>query len=335
MFAWCYANRTRPATAGAVPGGFYVDTDYFVATSALDPPTPFVDQGWWGSDHQCGRDHCCIRTTSKTIGTVIFPHNQTFGNGTSGGNNAAAVLLPDRDTLVQFQPLYRCSPGSPILSLGFFLKEPWANLSITGDGALGAHGGSHLSSIGGTIRRGELDPDAAPIRHALKLMLWAKEYYWAGTADTPCYRWPATNCDGPASARADPADPNFYNGSNPDLKPGALLAVPPSRGPGVSGTLRTAIGRKLLAALTDYGGYLDDNTAGDAGAFNVEEGVEAEVAMAYGGMRLHVSRAGDQPLYHDLLAIYKELHIVNNNRAGNVGGGGGRRRQPMAPPICP
>ena len=57
--------------------------------------------------------------------------------------------------------------------------------------------------------------------------------------------------------------------------------------------------------------------------------------MAYGGMRLHVSRAGDQPLYHDLLAIYKELHIVNNNRAGNVGGGGGRRRQPMAPPICP
>ena len=32
-------------------------------------------------------------------------------------NNAAAILLPDNESLIETQPLYRCSPGSPILSL--------------------------------------------------------------------------------------------------------------------------------------------------------------------------------------------------------------------------
>ena len=52
----------------------------------------------------------------------------------------------------------------------------WANVSILSaeNSSWGAHGGSHLSSIGGTIRRGELLPGAPPIRHALKLMLWAR-----------------------------------------------------------------------------------------------------------------------------------------------------------------
>ena len=76
----------------------------FAATSASDPATPFVDQGWWGSDAQCGRDHCCRKTASKLVGTLPFPYNWTI-NMTS--NNAAAVLMPDRETLVQFQPLVR------------------------------------------------------------------------------------------------------------------------------------------------------------------------------------------------------------------------------------
>ena len=100
-------------------------------------------------------------------------------------------------------------------------------------------------------------------RHALKLMLWAARYYFPGNASIPCWRWPATNCDGFWNASRDPSNTNYYNGSNPDLKPGALLAVPPQAAAKVSVALKTTVARKLLAALTDYGGYLDDNTASD------------------------------------------------------------------------
>ena len=133
--------------------------------------------------------------------------------------------MPDNRTLVQMQPLYRVAPGAPILALyhqGGPDPFPWTVgvtllysllsyisfylcLDVLGGGALGAHGGSGLSSVGGTIRLGELLPDAPPITHALKLEFYAHEYYHYGTADS-CYSWPATGCDGYAAT--------VYNGSN-------------------------------------------------------------------------------------------------------------------------
>jgi hypothetical protein len=85
-------------------------------------------------------------------------------------------------------------------------------------------------------------------------MLWAQQYYWPGNATSPCFRWPALTCDGNPH---DPNGGNFYNGTNPRLKPGALLAVPPSLSQALAPSLRTEVARKILAALTDYGGYLD------------------------------------------------------------------------------
>ena len=114
-YAWCYANTSEPT--GKNPAQFYVDQDYMIAASESDPTTPFIDQGWWGSDAQCGRNHCCIKGQQK--GTLPFPFNWTI-NMTS--NNAAALLLPDRTTLVQFQPLVRCTAGSPVLGLHFFFN---------------------------------------------------------------------------------------------------------------------------------------------------------------------------------------------------------------------
>ena len=189
-YPWCFSNLTQ----GPGPQVFYVDIDYFVATSASDPETLFVDQGWWGVDPECGRNHCCRRSKSPLVGRLPFPYSWTV-NMTS--NNAAAVLLPDGVTLVQFQPLVRCTPGSPLFALPWGFSDPRVgNVSILGDGEWGAHGGSHLSSIGGTIRLGELLPEAPPIPHAIKLMLWAAQYYWPGSLSSPCYRWPAVTCDG-------------------------------------------------------------------------------------------------------------------------------------------
>jgi hypothetical protein len=50
---------------------------------------------------------------------IPFPQNATFT--AFGENNAFAVLLPDKTTLVQSQPLYRCKPDTPILALRQYL----------------------------------------------------------------------------------------------------------------------------------------------------------------------------------------------------------------------
>ena len=92
-------------------------------------------------------------------------------------NNALSVLLPDNVTVVQTQPAYRCTEGGPLLSKAMHADGSGgcpqgypANVSILSDGyetALGAHGGSGLSALGGVIRTHEMLPDAPPIDMAM------------------------------------------------------------------------------------------------------------------------------------------------------------------------
>ena len=201
-------------------------------------------------------------------------------------------------------------------------------------GALGAHGGSGLSALGGSIRLGELLNTTGAITHALKLELWAHRYYWWDWANaSSCHTWPAVGCD---SYFADPAI--GYNGTNHALKPGALLAVPPARAASVAARLTTAPAHKLLAALVDYGGYIVDDTGSEAGggAFCCEPAVNAEVEAAFGfSIRIENPLSPHQgaAFYWDVVTLYSALSVVTNNGPGAVGGGG-TPRQPLAPPIC-
>lgn len=120
-------------------------------------------------------------------------------------------------------------------------------------------GGSFLSSIGGTVRGGEFK--AGSITHALKLEAYAHDFYWAGWSGPECFAWPALACDGYAQHGGS----GGYNGTNPLVKPGALLAVPPGAAPAIRAALRTAPGKTLLGALEAFGGYIVDDTAGDSG----------------------------------------------------------------------
>lgn len=247
---------------------------------------------------------------------------------------------------------------------------PTTNASILGEGEWGAHG-SRISSLGGTIRQGELLPDAPPIPHAIKLMLWGAAYYWPGTDNftSVCYRWPALNCDEWSIPSVhhwnNPRNANFYGGKNPSLKVGSLLAVPEDISATIASRIRTVLGKKILQVLTDYGerafpctqihtqcihmrqvsdketlvagGYPDDDTASNSAAYNVEAGVHAEVEATYGvklgeGLSSANGAPGD-PYYSDLLAIFQGLHIVDNNGPYSIGGGGVPRRPP-ALPIC-
>ena len=155
--------------------------------------------------------------------------------------------MPDRRTLVQLNPLTRDRTG------GFAFGYRSSNEDIYGPGIQGGHGGSGLSSIGGTIRLEEL-PGTTPIRHALKINLFAEKFisFSPGPGGGLGYRWPATRADGYA-------DETRYGGTVPQLTMGALLAIPPTVTL-QSLDLQTEPGIKLFHAFQDYKTYVTDNT---------------------------------------------------------------------------
>ena len=106
--------------------------------------------------------------------------------GSETPNNSAAVLMPDGRTVKQMQPLTHCSVGGQWTAYDF--KR---DVDLYGDGITGAHGGSGLSSIGGTIRLGELLPGSV-MRHALKVNLDCESECSPANGG---HRWPATQAD--------------------------------------------------------------------------------------------------------------------------------------------
>lgn len=345
--------------AGRLPTQIHNDQDFFLRVTddrTEFPLTDWINQGDWGAD-----DHCAIQGAAKPVGQIPFPAAWTSASdcddpaipascrsiGNQPNNNAMGVLLPDNETIVQMQPAYRCHPGAPLLAR-------WGNAtdgcpqqfpnvtSIFGDGSLGSHGGSGLSGVGGTIRLGELLNSTGPIPHALKIEL-QHQWYFGGHPLQPAsvynggrgqYMWPATGSDGGSNK----APGGLYTGTDPNVAPGALLAIPAA----VSAmlTMTTVAGAKIKQALTDYGGYIvDDTGAGNSVAFCMESDVNAELRKAYGYTMTYphgVSGNAADPgngLYADLTALLQSLHAVTNNAPASIGGGG-TPRVPTKPPIC-
>lgn len=307
----------------APPRNIFSDDDYFITTAASDPRIDWVNQGHWNSTPDCDRF-----PWAPVVGQLHWPADLTI---TEPGNNALALLQPDNDTLVLTQPAYRCGTGNaPLLSL----YNSWhPNCSLRGGGNWGGHGGSELNAIGGTLRLGELLPSSAsPPRHALKLQLWAKQYYYGsafGANKSTCYTWPALDCDGYSN------DPTLYNGSNPLLRPGALLAIPPAAAGALNASLSTEPARRLLWTLVNYGGYLCDDTYADRATFNTEHGVTAEFGAAWGyAFDAAAGGSGGQALWlADVTALFRALSIVTSN-SPTAPGGGGAPLQPPPPPFC-
>lgn len=330
----CYVSSPRPQCfipAGGVPdAGVHSDQDVLVRAGPGDPLTPFLDRAWRGGGEECTE-------SGPQRGSVPFP--SALMVDCEDNNNAFALLLPDNVTLLQAQPLYRAAPGRPIMAqwpptspaVGFL--SGW-NTSILGEGATGAHGGSFLSSIGGTIRAGELSSGLIP--HALKLEVFGHDYYWSGLYGAPpCYAWPALACDGYGNSTGW----NGYAGLVPEVRPGALLAVPTALAGPLAARLTTAPARTILTALVNFGGYLVDDTAGDSAAICTEPAAIAELQAVFGisinitHPALENSAGPTGAFFKDVVAIFQSLHAVSNNAPGSVGGGG-TPLAPPAPPIC-
>jgi len=284
------------------PTRFTQDQDVIVMRPAA-PMTvvDYNDVGWNGGDR--------CPATGGQLTSVPVPGDYVLGN--SGENNSAAFLLADGNTVAQNQPFTRCTEGASATTLVTFDDE-----DIYGPGIHGAHGGSNLSALGGTVRVGEFT--AGVIHHAMKVNLWAKEYYHCCEP-----HWPASVVDGYADATT-------YGGTDPAFGPGTLLALPPSFD--VAG-LRTVPGKILAQAFVDYGAYVVDDSYWNAWALATEQGPDGRVTdefEALYGFPMHP--ADDHDFKADMTDVFEALAIVTNNSAASVGGGGAPR-VPLAPDI--
>src|SRR5256884_40523 len=150
------------------------------------------------------------------------------------------------------------------------------------------------------------------------------------------FRWPATV--------ADFCAPTCYGGTNPALRMGSLLALPPGFD---TSSLETDAARILARGFVAYGAYVVDNTGwsvyGLATEFSTAGSVEQEFARSWGFSMTPASK--DVPWARDMDRIFGALAVVDNwNLAnwqtvsasgGTLGAGLGATRTAWAPPLPP
>lgn len=335
--AWPFAANSiwnMPIGSGAVyvparipPSGamgMTEDEDILILT----PDAPLVDvvenTAGWDKDKRR-----CATLTAKILFRAPIPAGFSTDPGYMGQtpNMGAAILMADGKTLKQTQPFHRCGPGGTATSQYLF-----PDVDITGSGIPGAHGGSGMSAIGGTLRLGELVPGGV-IRHVMKVNLYAARNLAYNDDGSRGYRWPALNADGYAAGT--------YRGQVPPLEMGALLALRPEF---AVDALRTEPGRILARAFRDYGAYVVDDTAWDVYGMETEWSPKGrlldEFKAAWGwdftnGTKSTCTDASQACQWaKDMADLFTALHVVDNNSPTSIGGGG-TPRQPLAPPFGP
>ncbi|WP_052733134.1 RICIN domain-containing protein [Hymenobacter terrenus] len=300
----------------------------------LTPTAPLTDvyKNGWNTTDRCTNLDGLLTRLPIPAGVVM----------TAGGtpNQSAAILKADGEHLYQCQPFHRCVAGGPAYAAWSKNHGAWVNdptrdsegcISIYGEGIVGGHGASALSSLGGSIRLHELVPGGA-IRHALKILVNAPQIAYNNDG-SPGYRWPALLADDYAATH--------YKGSVPALEMGALLALPPAFDPN---TLASGPARIIAQALKDYGAYLCDDTARDCLAFStasepegsVREQFERQWGFAFvSNWPVVPGTPTSSAWLADLNTISKNLKVVSNNTAATIGGGPTsdftNRRAAMAP----
>ncbi len=318
-----------------------IDEDYIFMT----PDEPLLDvhfnlTGW---NRQRNR---CVLEEDETYTMVSLPIPRDFiispDNWDGRVPNAGfAVLMKDKRYIYQGQPYAHCTEDGPASIKVACNKDPWTisgYADIYGDGYYGAHGGSHLSAIGGALRVHELTPTSGPITHALKVNVWTAMNLYLDKDSGVGYRWPAISHDGNA---ANPTVGKGYGTIRPEDIPlvkecmmGALLALKPDFD---ISKLRTEPAKILAQAFMDYGAYIVDGTGWDVFALITEWGPDGRFVDEFEknwGFKFKDASGGKKwtPWAKDIRDIYENLHVVNNNTAQTIGGPG-KRRVPMAAPL--
>jgi len=301
------------------------DPDVIILTPNATVTAVYYNADGWSGGSRCTPQGNVLFDAPIPDTFVVPGAGSTNPDGTTP-NYATAILMPDGHTLSQGQPFARCTAGGP--------ATMWWSVTndLYGTGIDGGHGGSGLSSLGGTIRFGELVPGGV-IRHVMKINLYGlNNYYYDGT--THGYRWPASQADGCASS--------CYGGMTPALRMGSLLGIPASVNIDSLG-LETEPAKILARALQDYGAYTVDDTAWSVYAiateFSPQGRIDDEFNAAWGFPINPSSKT--VPWARDMDRLFGALNVVDNWDAaqwaavsassGAQGAGGGAPRVPWAP----
>ncbi|MFZ6873637.1 hypothetical protein ACO0LF_16385 [Undibacterium sp. Di27W] len=331
-----YADANLPGTPGLTDAELYwsqssgIDKEIIVLTPKETSVQVIQNTAGWSGNSRC---YNSPTTTGKLLATVPMPADYLIPH--ANGNNGAVFLMQDSHTLLQMQPTARCAPDEPATALLTFKTE-----DLYGTGTTGAHGGSRLSTLGGTLRVGELRPNSPPPRHALKLDVDTRVVFpkcSRTNKDLPaCYRWPAEAADSGADGNG-----NYSYGklaqSNVSLamSMGALLALPPSVDIG-SMQLETPAAKQLAWTLQNYGTYIVDSSGGSNYFWGVETGPNGNFADQFkadwGFDFAQYNKGGSTAWVRDMQRIIVKLKVVVNNSATSIGGGG-TPLQPLAVPL--
>ncbi|MBC8035536.1 MAG: hypothetical protein H7Y03_15410, partial [Chitinophagaceae bacterium] len=292
---------------------FEADEDVIIMQPG-EPALPVnLNTAGWGQRSRCTIDGAALFSAPIAV-NYIFDNTVWYGRTP----NAGAAILLSNGKIKQTQPFAKCSTG---YATSQFV---WSENSciLTGECIQGAHGGSGLSAIGGAVRVGELT--SGVIKHVLKINLWGKENFYRLNGG---YRWPAVKADGGFN---DSTAFNYYNGSNPEMRIGALLAIYKdavlNSVTDNSLGIETEAGLIFARALRDYGAYTVDNTAWDSYAFVIENGPDGIVRNEFKakfGYDLNVFGSLNNSAWgRDLKRLFSNLYVISNNTdINNIGGG--------------
>jgi hypothetical protein len=291
------ANLPAPSQAGLTADEDIIILDYKAPITIFK--TSMAD---WNRD----KNRCIPE--DDTLLSAPLPQNFIFNQENWLGktpNAGIAIIMPDGRTIKNTQPFARCEAGKPATS-----HYNYPDSDLFGDGIDGAHGGSGMSVLGGTIRLGELVPNGI-IRHAIKINI--DRHYLCYNDSMPGYRWPARKADGYAK--------EGYSGKNPELCMGTLLAIPPCININEIG-LKTEPAKILAKAFQDYGAYIVDDPYWDVVAIPVEHSPQGRVTDEFKekwGFAFEIDTASDWG--QDIAIIVTRLQIVSGNDSNNIGGG--------------
>ena len=308
---WMPANLV-PATTKTL-----VSDQHIIVMTPNDPSTTLTKStaGWTGADR------CVASGLFSPPGSAPIPDSFVIPSSTM--NDPLVAVAADGHTLIQGEPFARCAPGGPA-TLEFLDSRSGADL--LGDGLQGFDGGSGMSALGGAIRFDEFVLGRV-ISHALQIDVDAWANLYPGTGPT-CFVWPATKCD--------TYGPTGYGGTNPHLKMGALLALPPSV-PIDSLGLETPAGRILATAFKNFGAYVSNDASsatrersvnnivtelGPSGSVAATPTDPGQFQTMWGFPFETTGVNGTDGWSHDIAAIFAALAIVTNNSPTSIGGGG-------------
>ena len=309
-------NNSTDTTWAPLPD---VDPEIIVQSPSSPLVTISYSSAGWSGANRCG-------ATGGSLDSVPMPNSYVIPNG--NGNNSAAILGADRRSVKQSQPLTRCNVGGGATAIVVFDDE-----DFYGSGTSGAHGGSGLSAIGGSLRLGELRPGQVGPKHVLKINVYAKQFLYPGSTRANCYRWPATTADSYAVGWYG-SNSNATNTSNTNMKMGALVAIPSTTNIASLG-LETEPATQLAWTLQNYGAYIADDTWGPGFVWNAEDGLAGSKEVEFGndwGFGFFQRYNDNSPWTRDQVRLLTALRCVSNNGPSAVGGGG-TPRQALADPL--